>query len=56
MKAVASLHGANGVVMDIIECPPDNVEGLFKQALAKWRQSIASGCRVVIGVCDEIPC
>jgi hypothetical protein len=54
MKMVASLHGANGTVMDTLEGAIDNVAWLLQEAGRRWYQSLRNGCRIVVGpVCDD---
>jgi hypothetical protein len=58
-RIVASLHGANGVVIKIIEDEIINgdVESslmdLMDTVRIDWKQSVANGCRVVIGIPND---
>lgn len=61
-RIVASLHGANGVVIQTVERDFERVhtedyyrqvEGVMGDARAAWCVSIANGCRVVIGIPDD---
>jgi len=61
-RIVASLHGANGVVIQSVERDFERVhtedyyrqvEGLMSDVRASWGVSLANGCRVVIGIPND---